>query len=591
MAKPKHKNISYFNSNYYYSKEERHVTRFTLIIHVLAVIMALVNICFNYSLGFYNSLYAGAVIMISLTIAMLIYFGLKLQVLGSYISVIGSSIGVSMVLYLEGRISFNFLYYFPIILSVPFLVKRNKNFVKHNYILFICIAILACTTMLLSSYNPTYNNVTETVIKQKLFLNTGSSLLAIVIFGIMMAIALSRFFKTLIKDKKTAEIEKNKRLSTLYSLSHELRTQINSINGVTQLITQLDKHTTIDQITLKKYASILDTCNEDMLHLVNDVLDVHKIESGKFELFIQDYNLGNTITNICMKYNPIIAKKQLQFIKHIDPKLNALHIKMDRARIVQVLENLLQNAIKYTDEGSITLSVNIIESNATHAKIEFKVIDTGIGIKTSNFDYIFESFKQIKNNDTDIYGGAGLGLSISKTILSKMNSSINLKSQFGEGSNFSFVVDFKISNLNATIIQTKSINSLSSTIKHKTVLIAEDNNVSLLYTSTLLRKLGATVFETSNGYEAIETIQKHTTIDTVLLDLDMPECDGYEAIKTMRVINPNCSIIAFTATKPDREFTKELMALGFDNYVAKPFKKEELLTAINSASKQKQASI
>ena len=563
-----------------YYKEEKNVDVFTFIIHILGIVISIGTIIYNYNKNLTYSLYCGALILSALVIAMLVYFKFKFYLIGAYISILGTSLGISGVLYLEGRLSFNFLYYFAIVLSIPFLVKRNKNFIRDNNILFAIVTVIAITTIIIAPTYPTYHFLTIEDIYAKMLINSTVSLLSVVMFSIIIIYATRNFIIALLKDKKFAEEEKDKRMVALTSLGHELRTQINSINGVTQLITEQKKETKPDKDLLRKYTTILDKCNGLMLNLVNDVLDVHKIESGKFELIEQPESLDKVLTSVFNAYKNIAIAKELTLKKETCSSIANLNLIFDKVRLTQILRNLLSNAIKYTDVGTITIKTHLIEETTTHASILFKIEDTGIGISKKDHSKIFESFQQVKSESFDIYGGTGLGLSLTKTILDKMNSSIDIESDINEGSIFSFQINFLKTTQKSIAQNIDALLNDLSCLKDKNILIAEDNAVNLLYTDTLLKKHKATTFLAKDGLEAIDAVKNNADIDTILLDIEMPRLNGLEAIKKIKKLNPEQKVIAFTANIPNEDLLKKLYSYGFDDFITKPFKKEELIKTI-----------
>jgi signal transduction histidine kinase len=532
----------------------------------------------NYTLGYFKSVYSGAFIAIIICIATLVYFKLKKQTLGGYIAVLGTLIGTSVTLYLEGQLSFTFSYYFAIVFSTPFLIKRNIHFAPHVYRLSITIALVAITTLIISPELPIHHAISQDNISLKLRFNAAISILSILFFATLIAYAISHYIFILIKDKQIAEFEKDKRMTALYSLGHELRTQINSINGITQLVTELNNTPNSPPGQLKQYATILDGCNDQMLQLVNDVLDVHKIESGKLELLYQTRNLNKIVGTLANKYKTLALHKGLEFKHFISEELSSLYLRVDHSRLTQVLENLLTNAIKYTKEGSIELHTKIIEDTPKTATITFAVKDTGVGISREHYNTIFESFQKIKNDESSIYGGTGLGLSLTKAILEKMGSEIQVVSTLNKGTTFSFslTLDKAHRSLKKTPLKVKKVHETAQ----RNILIAEDNTVSMMYTNTVLKNHGMSTFKAANGQEAIDIVKNNTLLDTVLLDLEMPVLNGYEAIKEIKKIQPDLIVIAFTATKPEKGFIDELYKLGFNDYLIKPFKKEELLDVI-----------
>ena len=568
------------NSSSPYVEEEKNMDVFTLIIHVLTILLVTLNMVINYKKGLTESVYLDIFIIITIVIAMIVYFKYQNFILGAYISVLGIAIGLSGILYLEGRLSFNFLYYFAIILAIPFLIKRNNNFIRDNFILFIAVTIIATVAMFVAPVYPTYQFLTTEDIYFKMILNSTISLLTTVML-IVFAVYVSRdFFTSFLKDKKFAVKEKDKRIRALTSLGHELRTQITSINGITQLISELKSEPKINKELINKYALILDTCNDQMLNIVNDVLDIHKIESGKFELLEKPENLNLLLSSISNEFTLLADHKGLNFKKEINPEIANLNVDFDKMRLTQIFKNLLSNAIKYTDRGEINLKALLIEETETTASILFKIEDTGIGISKTDYSKIFESFQQIKSESADIYGGTGLGLALTKTILDSMESNIKTESTVNKGTIFSFTIDFNKTTKEHLTKNIENIINDECCLKDKNILIADDNKVTLLYAETLLKKHKATTYLAKDGLEAVEIVKTHKEIDIILLDLEMPKLSGLKAIEQIKALNPNQTVIAFTANIPNEALLKKLDSYGFDDFITKPFKKEDLIKAI-----------
>lgn len=562
----------------FYSNEGKKINNFALVIFLFALAATILTTSLNYLNNLEESLFFGGLIFSSLLLAMFFYFILNRRTLGTFISVIGSSLGVAGVLYFEGRISFNFMFYFAILFSTPFLIMRDKNFAKKNNTLFLIVSIIALISLLIAPTYPTYDFLKGEALYDKRMYNSVISLSSVILFSVMIVYSTTKFILMLLKEKETAETEKDKRIKALYSLGHELRTQINSINGIIQLISEQKEGEEIESVKVNEYARLLDKCNVQMLDLVNDVLDTHKIESGKFELVKKPESLSAILISTSENYKTQALKKNLEFRQNINSEILDLAVLIDKERFKQILKNLLSNAIKYTEKGFVSFNIDLLENTETTATLEFSISDSGIGISKENYSQIFESFQQIKREDTDIYGGTGLGLSLTKTILHKMNSDIAIESELESGSTFSFVVTLEKATKSQLQTETDFLNNKSLEGKH--ILIAEDNAVNMLYTSTLLEKFGITVYKAKNGQEAVDLVKTTPQLHTVLLDLEMPILNGFEAIKQIKECNASLSVIAFTASKPNEALVNNLYENGFNDFITKPFKKEDLLRVL-----------
>lgn len=313
-----------------------------------------------------------------------------------------------------------------------------------------------------------------------------------------------------------------------------------------------------------------------MLFLVNDLLDIHKIESGKFELTVVPRRLGEILSKTTLPFINKAKEKNIGLINEIDDSLKNIVVNIDDSRLMQVIHNLLSNAIKFTSQGYVSFSVKLVSEDLNQVSVLFKVSDTGIGISKENYNTIFDSFLQIKTNS--IYGGTGLGLAISKTIIEKMNSKIEVESTINEGSTFSFSLTLQKGS--STAVNDKIIETQNFYFNDNTILIVEDNTVSMMYVNKLLTKHNAKTYQATNGLIAIDKVKTHNDIDLVLLDLEMPKMNGFKAIKEIKALRPELTIIAFTANIPDQHMLEQLKSLKFDDIVPKPFRKNELFSIL-----------
>jgi signal transduction histidine kinase/CheY-like chemotaxis protein len=359
----------------------------------------------------------------------------------------------------------------------------------------------------------------------------------------------------------------------LSNMSHELRTPLNGIIGTTNLL----MHETAST-SQKKYYDVLMHTSDHMLHLVNHILDFSKINESKINLDRNIFNLKHTLTKLCRVYVAQDIKEAVSFKFEVDSGLDK-EIISDDLRIKQILFNLLSNAFKFTKSGTITLKVVLLNIDDDKMIVRFSVSDTGIGIKPEQMEKIFESFEQADNSTTRNFGGTGLGLSISKQLVGLFGSNLQVESEYQKGSTFWFDAELEI---NKTIAHEEVEEVNTRDLHGIKILVAEDNKINRMVLLTFLKKWNVQFTETVNGLHALEEYRK-TTYDLILMDLEMPEMDGYTAIKEIRKIDASIPVIAFTAALYDN-MGADLKNKGFDDYLHKPFNPKDLYNKISKYS-------
>ncbi|MFH0761093.1 MAG: ATP-binding protein [Bacteroidota bacterium] len=394
------------------------------------------------------------------------------------------------------------------------------------------------------------------------------------------------------KEKRAAELviakehaEQSDRLKSAFlaNMSHEIRTPLNGVLGFASLLEETD----LSGEERRDYLELMEQSGARMLNIINDIIDISKIESGLTEVHLEESNINDQIDNIQTFFKPEIDKKKIRFsTKKALPEKEAVII-TDHEKIFTILTNLVKNAIKYTDEGSIEFGYNLkTESQST--VLEFFIKDTGIGIPKDRQEAIFERFIQADITDKMARQGAGLGLSISKAFVELLGGKIWVRSQEGKGSIFYFTIPFRPQPHPKSDITTfVSGVGEKSQKRNLKVLIVEDDRISdLLILSFLKRKISHSVLHSETGVEAIETCRNNPDLDLVLMDIKMPDMNGYEATRQIRQFNKEVVIIAQTAFGLSGDREKAIEA-GCNDYIAKPFNKDELFALIQKCLKTK----
>lgn len=379
------------------------------------------------------------------------------------------------------------------------------------------------------------------------------------------------------KQKEIAELSDKLKEQFLANVSHEIRTPMNGVLGMAHLLSKTDP--TKEQ---QEYIEAIKLSANNLMVIINDILDFSKINAGKIEFSENEFHFRNLIKGIIQILQVKADEKKIQLGCTIDYNLKDKLIG-DPIRLNQILVNLLGNALKFTDKGKVSLDIRLLEQKDNVCKIRMKVTDTGIGIPDNKLQSIFESFEQADNNKRR-YEGTGLGLTIVKQLVELQGGSISVKSRVNEGSEFSVDLSFRLGKNEIAPENTQILEEIQpGDFSHVAVLIVEDNKVNQLLIKNMLKKFGFENLDTSvNGRNALEKL-KVNNYDVILMDIQMPEMDGYEITREirqrLRKEMRNVPVIAITADASEKEKAKAKDA-GMDDYVVKPYTPEELFSVL-----------
>jgi len=387
----------------------------------------------------------------------------------------------------------------------------------------------------------------------------------------------------LVEAKDRAEESDRLKTSFLANMSHEIRTPMNGILGFTDLL----RNPNLSAEDRKTYMDIIEKSGQRLMGTVNDLIDISKLETGQLKTVITDTPVYAQMENLYNFFRPEAEEKKLQFTMHKELAGDRPIVRTDDNKLHSILSNLLKNAMKYTDEGSINFGCKQVWREGS-SMLQFYVSDTGIGIPKNKWTAVFKRFEQADLENRKAYEGSGLGLTIAKNLVELLGGEIWLESEENTGTTFFFTIPNVLTSeyQDPLVIDTKQISkpvSLDANIK---ILIAEDDIASFLYLKTILREIPSNIIHVKTGLEAVRVCKENSDIDLVLMDIKMPDMNGLEATRLIRESNTTLPIIAQTAyaMAGDKE---EALKSGFNEYLTKPIVQKELIRLLHQVQENK----
>jgi PAS domain S-box-containing protein len=376
----------------------------------------------------------------------------------------------------------------------------------------------------------------------------------------------------LLTARDKAEESDRLKSAFLANMSHEIRTPMNAIIGFSDLISEAN----LSKEKLHQYTHTIKHRSYDLLALINDILDISKIEAGQMNIIENEGDLEELITDVFNTFKTLwcdSGKSKINFRYSYGLSAEESMIVTDFGRVRQVLTNLVGNAFKFTKEGSITIGCQ----RKNHKFIQFNVTDTGIGISPEKQSLIFDRFRQAEETHSQLFGGTGLGLSISKGIVELLDGSIWIESEPGKGSSFYFTIPYvPVTKKHEARVE---FSMIANRWENERILLVEDDEYNTEYLREALRETGIQITQVGNGHEAIELIERDKSFNLVLLDLRLPDIEGFEVAQQIKLQQPELPIIAQTAYASEN-YRSRSMEAGCSDYIMKPIKQKELLDSI-----------
>lgn len=386
------------------------------------------------------------------------------------------------------------------------------------------------------------------------------------ITGLLFYLLLKSHLKKLRQAENDARESDRLKTAFLQNISHEIRTPMNGILGFAQLLNSEN----LTSEKRKEYTDIINNSAKRLLSIVSDILEISQIESGKTKIYESSFDLNDLLSEV-FENTRLQVNSKISYCYSFALSSPESIITTDYEKLKKILYNLIDNAIKFTDNGKIEFGYKLKNDN-----IEFFINDTGIGIEPANQKLVFDRFRKSDFNNNKMNDGVGLGLTICKEFLKALGGNIWLESTPGTGSTFYFTIPYK----KRTSNQEPEIETDKTNKNPKKILVVEDDESSFEFIKTILSKENFTLIHAWNGNDGITLYEKNKDIDLIILDIKLPGMNGYEVLKAIRENNSHIPIIAQTAFVIGEE-RKKAIDSGFDEFLAKPYKKNDLLNRIN----------